>query len=114
MPHPTGPTNPSTEKLIWEFGRMKEAVFKKLSKELKKPARKKKGVNVSKIESAAQKNENVAVPGKVLSIGEITKPVNVYALSFSKQAKEKIIKAGGKCFQLSELKNAKEKARIII
>lgn len=114
MPKPTGPTNPATEKLIWEFGKRKEAVFKKLSKELNKPARAKKGVNVSKIERAAQKNENVAVPGKVLSIGEITKPVNVYALSFSAAAKNKIIKAGGKCHELSELINAKDKARIII
>ena len=114
MPHPTGPTNPATKRLIWEFGRKKEAVFKKLSKELKKPARSKKGVNVSKIEQAAQNNENVAVPGKVLSIGEIKKPVNVYALSFSAAAKNKIIKAGGKCYELRELMNAKEKARIII
>jgi large subunit ribosomal protein L18e len=114
MPKPTGPTDRNVTRLIFEFGKRKEAFYKKLAKELKKPARSKKGVNVAKIDKVAQKGESVVVPGKVLSIGEITKPVNVYALSFSKQAKDKITKSGGKCHQLSELMNTKEKMRIII
>lgn len=111
MPKPTGPTNPTTNKLIMEFGKKKEACFKKIARELKKSARSKKGVNISKINNIAQANESVVIPGKVLSIGEIKKPVNVYALSYSAAAKSKIIKAGGSCHSIEELK---DKARIII
>ncbi|HDD72605.1 MAG TPA: 50S ribosomal protein L18e, partial [Candidatus Aenigmarchaeota archaeon] len=60
----------------------------------------------------------IVVPGVVLGSGEITKPVSVAALRFSKSAEEKIKKAGGKCMSLEEFSELypgkfKNKARIM-
>ena len=43
----------------------------------------------------------MVIPGKVLSQGEITKK-KIIALNFSKKAKEKIEKAGGKALSILE------------
>jgi ribosomal protein L18E len=56
------------------------------------PNRRQASVNVGKFNQA--KSDTIIVPGKVLSLGEINKKVKVYALKFSKQAEEKLKKAG--------------------
>lgn len=111
MPHPTGPTNPNTTALISAFRKKKEKFYLQLARHLAKPARNKSAVNVTKIQRSAVQNDTVAIPGRVLGAGEITKPVTVYALHFSKEAKTKINRAGGKCEHLSHLD---KKARILI
>ncbi len=104
---PTGP-NENVKKLIEKFRKEKRLV---LAKHLAKPARSKSPVNVTKIDKMCKENDIAAVPGKVLGSGEIKKPVNVYALNFSKEAENKIKAAGGKCASLESLD---KKARIII
>ncbi len=111
MPHPTGPTDPNTIKLIRTMEKKKEKFYLRLARHLAKPSRSKKPVNVTKIGKFANSNETVAVPGKVLGSGDITKPVTVYALSFSKDAERKITASGGKCLPLDSVD---KKARIII
>ena len=111
MPHPTGPTDPNVAALAGALKRKKEKFYLVLARHLEKPKRSKKPVNVTKIGKFAQENEAVAVPGKVLGSGEIKKPVNVYALSFSKEAQKKIAAAGGACRPLAD---ADKKARILI
>ncbi|MBI4174673.1 MAG: 50S ribosomal protein L18e [Candidatus Aenigmarchaeota archaeon] len=111
MPKPTGPTDPNTAALITAMKKKKEKFYLNLAKHLTKPSRSKRPVNVTKISKYANGNEPVAVPGKVLGSGEISKAVTVYAASFSKEARKKITKAGGKCLPLGE---ADKKARIII
>src|SRR3989338_2073425 len=111
MPHPTGPTDPNTTALIVSFKRKKERFYLRLARHLAKSARAKNAVNVTKIQRAAQQNEAVAVPGRVLGGGKIDKPVTVYALHFSKEAHAKITKAGGKCMPLD---NVDKKASIMI
>ena len=68
-------------------------------------------MNVTKIGKLANGSEPVVVPGKVLGSGDIKKPVTVYALSFSKEARKKITASGGKCLSLE---NVDKKARIVI
>ncbi|MEM7819679.1 MAG: 50S ribosomal protein L18e [Candidatus Aenigmatarchaeota archaeon] len=114
MPKPTGPTDPNLKNIIIEMKKTKERFFLVVAKHLEKPRRKKIGVNISKINKIAKENENIVIPGKVLSIGDIKKPVNVFAWSFSAKAKNKIEKAGGKCLSLMDLLKSREKARIII
>lgn len=111
MPHPTGPTDPNTTKLIEMMEKKKEKFYLRLARHLAKPARSKKPVNVTKIGKFANNNKVVVVPGKVLGSGNITKRVTVYALSFSKDARKKIKSAGGECKTLEEVDN---KARILI
>lgn len=62
------------------------------------PARQEIKVNVEKIEKEGK--DAVIIPGKVLGTGEIKNKVKVCAFSFSKDAKEKIKKAGGSCILL--------------
>jgi len=114
MPKPTGPTDPNLNELIKELRKTKQKSYLVLARHLEKSRRKKLGVNVSKIDRISKEDEAVAVPGKVLASGEIKKPVNVYAWSFSKEAKEKITKAKGTCMMLDDLIKNKTKARIII
>lgn len=111
---PSGPTNPETQKLIAELKKKKEPFYSGLAKHLAKSRRRKEGVNLSKIGRFALQGEAVVVPGKVLAGGTIAKPVRIYALSFSKEAENKIRKAGGKAMGMHELLESKEKARILV
>ena len=111
MPHPTGPSNPNTRKLIAE---LKKSEYTDLAKYLAKPARNKKVINISRISKMAKKYNSFAVPTKLLSTGSIDKPVTVYAYSFSKSAREKIVKAGGKALPISSLLKEKVKAKTVV
>lgn len=70
-------------------------------------ARKQAKINLSKINKA--KAKVVIIPGKVLSLGEVDKKIEVYALGFSEKAKEKLKKASCKAETLIEkLKSMKK------
>jgi len=77
--------------------------WKRIVKDLNKPSRQRKVVNVYKIDKYAREGETIIVPGKVLSVGELNKKVDVAALNFSNGAKEKIIGAKGKAMSIKEL-----------
>ena len=98
-----GPTNLQLRKLTDLLRKQKKGIWKRLAEDLSRPARIRREVNVSTINRYAKKGETVAVPGKVLSDGHIEHGVTVAAFAFSKTAKEKIEKAGGKAISLSEL-----------
>lgn len=91
-------------------------IWKAVAKNLNKPTRSGHKVNLYRIQKHVKSKETILVPGVVLGSGEIKKPVNVAALKFSKNAKEKIEKAGGKCMSIQELfeKNKKGKGVRII
>lgn len=90
----TGPTNHQLKLLIEELEKKHldngVKLWKRLAKDLMKPARQRTSVNVYKIEKYAREGETVVVPGKVLNEGELNKKINVAAFSFSKTAEEKI------------------------
>lgn len=67
----------------------------KVSSILSRPRKKRVNVNLTKIK------EDLIIPGKVLSLGEAGKN-KIVAFSFSKKAKEKIIKSGGKVISILE------------
>ncbi|MEM1550395.1 MAG: 50S ribosomal protein L18e [Candidatus Bathyarchaeia archaeon] len=60
-------------------------------------------VNISRINRFTREGDVVVVPGKVLGAGMLDHPVTVAASAFSKQAREKILMAGGKCLSIPEL-----------
>ncbi|MDD5416574.1 MAG: 50S ribosomal protein L18e [Candidatus Aenigmarchaeota archaeon] len=103
----TGPTNPVTRKIIEEMSsvgyKIKSNFMIAIAEDLQKPTRSRIEVNVARLERVCKANETVAVPGKVLSFGILTKPLTVSALAFSKEAESKIKKAGGKTITLLEL-----------
>ncbi len=53
-------------------------------------------ININEICEGAKEGDVIVVPGKVLSQGEADKKINVAALWFSNNAKEKLSKAGCK------------------
>jgi large subunit ribosomal protein L18e len=56
-----------------------------------------------KINKFARDGELIVVPGKVLSVGEIKKQVEVAAVNFSDEARKKIILAKGRTLTMREL-----------
>ncbi len=101
----TGPTNYQTQTIIAEIEpKAHESRFwKRIVQDLKKPTRQRRVVNVYKIDKFAKEGETIIVPGKVLSVGELSKKVDVAALQFSEGAKQKILDAQGKILTISEL-----------
>ncbi len=101
----TGPTNYQLKELLVQLddkGRQNN-FWKRIAEDLRRPTRERRTVNVYKIEKFAQDGETIVVPGKVLSVGDLTKKVNVAALTFSEEARKKIENAKGKTFTLQEL-----------
>ncbi len=106
----TLPTNPKTRrliKLLRKASRSNEsAVWRTLSESLTTPTRRRVSINVSKIDKLTVEGDTVAVPGKVLGFGNISKNVDVAALSFSQSAKDKIAQAGGRAMTFEDLMSA--------
>ncbi len=94
----TGPTNINTRKLVLELKRLAKkeeaAVWARLAEEIETPTRRRREVNISRIDMHAKDNETILVPGKVLSAGSLSKKLTVAAFKFSGKAKEKISKSG--------------------
>ena len=108
----TGPTNVHMRKLISILKKSESKLWKRVAKDLLKPARQRRKVNLSKINRYSKENETIVVPGKVLSNGEIIdKKRTIAAYAFSKASREKIKAAGSKALSLTELyeKNPKGK-----
>jgi large subunit ribosomal protein L18e len=102
----TGPTNYQLKLLIEELEKKAAdsgvKLWKRLAKDLKKPSRQRRTVNVYKIDKWAREGETVVVPGKVLNVGELNKKVEVAAFCFSEAAEERIKKMG-KVMSIKEL-----------
>ncbi len=77
-------------------------IWKDIAKRLEKPSRHWAEIYVGKIMKHVKEGEIALVPGKVLGDGEIGK-IEVAAWTFSKQAREKIKHAKGKCYSLKEI-----------
>ena len=107
--------NPDLKNLVMNLQKGKQA-WRAVAEGLNRPRRGRHEVNLYRIEKHANPKESVVVPGIVLGDGEIKKSVVVAALKFTKGAREKIEKAGGRCLSIEELleKNPKgEKLRIM-
>lgn len=105
-------TDPRIDRLIGDLKRIsresRAPLWRDIAKRLEKPRRHYAEVNLSKINRYSAENDTIVVPGKVLSAGEIEKPVTIAALGFSKRAVEKI-SSRGKCVSIEELLAANPK-----
>ncbi len=103
----TGPTNifvRKTIRLLRKYARQYNApIWRYVAELLERPRRLRIAVNISKINRHTQPGEVVVVPGKVLGAGKIDHPVTVAAVGFSRQAVEKIRRAGGKVVHIMQL-----------
>lgn len=81
--------NPELVKTI-ELAKRKN--FLELAKKLSGPTRLQSRINLNQLNKL--KENKIIVAGKVLGQGEISKKISISALGFSKQAEEKLKKAG--------------------
>lgn len=111
--------NPELKELIIELKKLSSQhdipLWKRVAKDLEKPARNRRSVNISKINRYTKENDVVVVPGKVLGSGMLDHNVVITAPMFSKSAIEKINKKG-KAVKLDDFikKNPKPKGVRII
>lgn len=87
-------TNQNTTKLIEELKKHSTSenskFWKRIAKELEKPTRNKREVNIKKINENIKEGEIVIVPGKILSAGELTHKITIASFSQTEAAKEKL------------------------
>ena len=107
----TGPTNPTLKALIAEIRKNKTPFWKRMAKELERPTRQRRSVNLHHVEEQAKNpKEILVIPGKVLAEGAYTKKNTIAAWQFSPQAKEQIQKSA-KAISLQELLKDNPKAK---
>ena len=111
----TLPTNPRTRHTIKILRKASNSnntdIWRAISDSLCAPTRSSASINLSKIDQLTSEGEFVAVPGKVLGFGNLSKKVDVAALSFSQSAREKIVGAGGRAVTLEALINLNPRGR---
>ena len=108
-----GTDNINLQNLVSELKRKsideKVAIWKRIATDLEKPTRKRRVVNLSRINRNTKENDTVVVPGKVLGGGELNHRVVVAAYQFSDSALDKINKVG-KAMTITELMKENPKA----
>ena len=105
----TGPQTLELKELIndlKELGGKKDInLWKRVAKDLERSTRIRRKANLYKIDKNTRNNEIALVPGKVLSMGDLTKKITVAAYQLSESAEEKINKVG-KAISIRELMRA--------
>ena len=113
----TGPTNPILKNLVSDLKKksfeQKVNLWKRVALDLEKPTRKRRVVNLSRINRFTKENEIIVVPGKVLGSGSLNHKITISAFQFSEDAKNKIMKSGSKIMPLDELSNESPKGKNI-
>ena len=94
----TGPENTELINLIEELKQLsykqKVNIWKTIAKELERPTRQRRIVNLERINRVCKNNESIIVPGKVLASGDLDKKLTIAAFQFSEQAVNKINEKG--------------------
>jgi large subunit ribosomal protein L18e len=107
----TNTTNPELKSLIEDLKKLsldnKVPFWERIAKDLSKPTRQRRIVNISKLDRYTKPKETIIVPGKVLGTGELNHDLTVAAWQFSESAKQKI----KKCITIRELMKKQPKAK---
>jgi large subunit ribosomal protein L18e len=87
-------SNPNKEKLIEELkihsNKEKSNFWRRIAKELEKPTRRTRQVNLEKLNNHTKENELVMVPGKLLGTGDLKHKLTIASFSATETAKEKL------------------------
>lgn len=78
-------------------------IWRRIAEKLSTTQKRRIQINLSRINRYTEKDEVVAVPGKVLGTGLLDHQVTIAAFQFSEIAKKKIIEAKGKPLTFPEL-----------
>lgn len=85
------------------FKKNKAPIWRALERELSRPRKNRREVNISVLADKTDDGQVVVVPGKVLGSGEIGHKLTVCAVTISESAAKKIRASGGKVVSLSRL-----------
>jgi large subunit ribosomal protein L18e len=103
--------NPELARLLVELrraGRSNQApIWTSVADRLERARHQVLPLNVGRLERLAQAGETVAVPGKLLAAGPLSKRLTVGAFAFSAEARAKVHAAGGAAVTLHDLLKAK-------
>lgn len=81
---------------------MKNRSWLPLAKILSSPSGKLTAVNLKEIDKKTSVGDTVVIPGKILSLGDITKKIRLCALSISDSAREKLKKSKSEIISIAE------------
>ncbi|OYT39471.1 MAG: 50S ribosomal protein L18e [Desulfurococcales archaeon ex4484_58] len=103
----TGPTNivlRKTIRVLYKASREHKApIWRAVAEELEKPRRRRRAVNISRINRYTNEGDTVVVPGKVLGAGVLDHPVTIAATGFTRTALEKIKAVNGRAIHILDL-----------
>jgi large subunit ribosomal protein L18e len=85
------------------FKKNKAPIWRTLERELSRPRRSRREVNIGALADKTEEGQVIVVPGKLLGSGEIGHKLTVCAISMSESAAKKIITSGGKLVSFSSL-----------
>lgn len=110
-------TNPELIQVIkllqWKANQEEAPIWATVAKKLKKSKHNRVTVNLSRVNRYTTQDDIIVVPGKVLGSGLLDHRVNIAALSFSRGAKEKIERVGGRSLSIETLLNERPKGSAI-
>lgn len=113
----TGPQNPELVSLIKELktlsNKEKVKLWKRIASDLEKSTRKRRKVNIYRINKHTKEGETAIIPGKVLSLGDLTKKITIAAYQFSEAAKSKLANNAITISELIKTNPKGKKIRII-
>jgi large subunit ribosomal protein L18e len=100
-------TNSLIRENIWTirgaFKKNKAPIWRALERELSRPRKNRREVNISVLADKTDDGQVVVVPGKVLGSGEIGHKLTLCAITISESAAKKITSCGGKLVSLGRL-----------
>ena len=103
----TGPTNQNLLLLIRNLKKLsnekKVNIWRRIAKDLERPTRIRRRVNLFTVEKNLKQGEIAVIPGKLLSLGNLSKKHEISAYQASEKAIEKIQKSGSKFLTLQDL-----------
>lgn len=85
------------------FKKNKAPIWRALERELSRPRRNRREINIGALAEKTDDGQVIVVPGKLLGSGEIGHKLTVCAITISESASKKIIAGGGKLVSLSSL-----------
>ncbi|UYP47758.1 50S ribosomal protein L18e [Candidatus Lokiarchaeum ossiferum] len=99
----TGPSNVQKRMLARKLWQTKRRIWRDVSKRLMAPQKNRVEVNLAKLNLATSKDDVVVIPGKVLSVGNMTKAITVACYAISSSAAKKLEESGSKRISIEDL-----------
>ncbi len=93
-------TNPELVKTILACKNKEK--WKEVGEILSGSGKKRVCLNLEEINNLSKEDNQLVIPGKVLSEGELNKKIKIIALGFSEKAREKLLKSGNKISTIYE------------